>query len=188
MLHDQSIAGESYDKLKPCISINILDFDLGTGLSDFHTCYRMHETTKLAPMPSPLTEIHFIELTKLNRYINGEMPESVLEKWAFYFKDLPENKYPEIMKQILKDEREINMAEEARIKVSLMEKLLYSYRSYQRAKWDEISSRNFAREQGIAEGKAEEKIIIARNMKTEGIAADIIERTTSLTAEEIEKL
>ena len=33
------------------------------------------------------------------------MPETTLEKWAFYFKDLPENKYPEILKQILSDEK-----------------------------------------------------------------------------------
>jgi len=204
MLHDQSIAGESYGKLKSCISINILDYDIGTGLSDFHTCYRMHETTKLSPMPYPLTEIHFIELRKLKEYIQGEMPESILEKWAFYFKDLPENRYPEIMKQILKDEKEIYMAEEARIKVSLMEKFLYSYRSYQRARWDEKSSLDYAREQGLAKGKAEgeikgkaegkeegqkqSQVEIARNMKKLGASADFILQATALTAEEIEKL
>jgi len=88
------------------------------------------------------------------------MPENTLEKWAFYFKVyspcriLPENKYPEIMNQILKDEKDIYMAEVARIKVSLMDKFLYSYRSYQRARWDEKSSLSYAREQALAEGKA----------------------------------
>jgi len=116
------------------------------------------------------------------------MPESVLEKWAFYFKDLPDNKYPEILKQILKDEKEIYMAEEARIKVSLMEKILYSYRGYQRARWDEISRLDYAREQGLAEGMKQTQFEIARKMKGEGIAVVIIERTTALSAEEINKL
>ena len=111
------------------------------------------------------------------------------------------------MKQILKDEREIFMAEEARIKVSLMEKILYSYRcephwvhSYQRARWDEISRLDYAREQGLAEGitegeikgKAEglkqSQVEIARNMKKLGASADFILQATALTAEEIEKL
>ena len=80
------------------------------------------------------------------------------------------------------------MAEEARIKVSRMEKILYSYRSYQRARWDEISRLDYAREQGLAEGKAEEKSEIARNMKNLGASADFIKQATSLSADEIEKL
>jgi len=92
------------------------------------------------------------------------------------------------MKQILKDEREINMAEEARIKVSLMEKILYSYRGYQRARWDEISRLDYAHEQGLAEGMNRRQVEIARQLKAEGITVEIIERTTALSAEEIEKL
>ena len=153
-LHDQSISGEAYNKLKRCIGINILDYALGTGLSEFHTCYSLHETTNLTPMPFPLTEIHFIELPKLIEYINGVLPANILERWAFYFKDLPKNKYPEILDQILIDEKEIRMAEEARIKVSLMEKFLYSYRDYQRARWDEKAFIDYAHEQGLAEGEA----------------------------------
>ena len=76
------------------------------------------------------------------------------------------------------------MAEEARIKVSLMEKILYSYRGYQRARWDETSRLDYAREQGLAEGKVE----IARNMKKLGASADFIQQATSLSAEEIDKL
>lgn len=192
MLHDQSISGEVYNKLKRCIAINILDYDLGTGLSEFHSCYRFHETTLLKPLPFPLTEIHFIELPKLKEYIDGVMPANILERWAFYFKDLPGNRYPEILAQILKDEKDIHMAEEARIKVSLMEKFLYSYRSYQRAKWDERSYIDYAREQGLAEGLAEgqqqKQLEIARQLVKEGMPAEFIIRVTGLTGDEIGKL
>lgn len=196
MLHDQPISGESYAMLKPCISINILDYKLETGLSKFHTCYRYYETTELTPMPHSLNEIHFIELPKLLDYTKGVLPANTLERWAFYFKDLPQAKYPEILDQILKDEKEIRMAEEARIKLSLMEKFLYTYRSYQRAKWDEKAYIAYARNQGKAEGKAEgviegiqqKQLEIAQNMKIEGVAAEIIARATGMTEEEIAKL
>ena len=73
MLHDQAISGDAYDSLKPCITINILDFTLDTGLSDFHTCYTMHESSRLTALPSSLGEIHFIELPKLIEYTNEEI-------------------------------------------------------------------------------------------------------------------
>jgi len=125
---------------------------------------------------------------------------SILERWAFYFKDLPDNKYPEILDQILKDEKEIRMAEEARVKVSLMEKFLYSYRSYQRARWDEKSSLDYAHEEGLAEGRAEgraegkaeglqqKQLEIARQLQKEGVSTEIIARATGLSADEIGKL
>ena len=50
--------------------------------------------------------------------------------------------------------------------------------------WDMKIKERKIREEGIAEGKAE----TARNLKTEGVAIDVIARSTGLTVEEIEKL
>ncbi len=208
MLHDQSVSGKAYDRLVPCIAINVLDYRLDTGLSDFHTCYRMHEASLHTPMPCPLTEIHFIELPKLMEYSKGEMPRSTLGKWAFYFKDLPENRYPVILRQILADEKEIRMAEQGRIKFSLREKFLYAYRSYQRARLDETSSRIYLREkalregrqeglaegieqglaEGIEQGMVQEKLNIARRMKAQQLDAEIISSMTGLSTEAIDGL
>lgn len=80
------------------------------------------------------------------------------------------------------------MAEEARIKVSLMEKFLYTYRSYQRAKWDEKAYISYAREEGKAEGKIETRLEIAQNMKSEGVSSELIVRATGLSEGEIAKL
>ena len=41
---------------------------------------------------------------------------------------------------------------------------------------------------GKAEGKAEEKINIARSLKNTGVSIDIISQSTGLTKEQIEKL
>ncbi len=43
-------------------------------------------------------------------------------------------------------------------------------------------------EQGKAEGKAEEKLTIARNLKQMGVDSAVIAESTGLTVEEIEKL
>jgi predicted transposase/invertase (TIGR01784 family) len=42
--------------------------------------------------------------------------------------------------------------------------------------------------QGIAQGKLEEAIAIARELKKEGLAIEFIAKTTKLSIEEIEKL
>jgi predicted transposase/invertase (TIGR01784 family) len=200
MIHDQSISGEQYSTLKPCIGINILNYSLETGLTAFHTCYRLHETTSRTEIPFGLTEIHFLELPKLNEYIKGVAPAHALEKWAFYFRDLPKSRYPEIIRGILREEKDIQMAENARIKIGLMEKFMYSYRSYQRARLDERSSRYYlrdkalreGREEGIAEGKAEGKAEakseMIKKLKNEGVSNTIIAHASGLSEEEIEKL
>lgn len=192
MVHDQAISGEAYDRLKPCITINILDFTLNTGLTDFHTCYRMHETSRLTELPSNLTEIHFIELPKLIDYTKGTMPNGTLARWAFYFKDLPQNRHPKILEQIFAEEKEINMAEQARKNITFREKFIYAYRSYQRAKMDETSSRMYLHDKDIKEGieigMEKGKLEVASRLKSQGIDAEVIAKATLLSIEEIAKI
>jgi len=53
---------------------------------------------------------------------------------------------------------------------------------------DMEEAHNKGKGEGRIEGKAEEKVEIARNMKSEGFKVDIISRMTGLSAVEIERL
>jgi len=66
------------------------------------------------------------------------------------------------------------------------------YDSSLKAKWDYENSIAYAEEKaeerGRLEGKLEEAIAIARELKKEGLAIEFIAKTTKLSIEEIEKL
>ena len=49
-------------------------------------------------------------------------------------------------------------------------------------------AKNLAKRNGLAKGKKEEKLAVARKMKEDGLTVDIIMKYTDLTKEEIEKL
>ena len=53
---------------------------------------------------------------------------------------------------------------------------------------DYLNTFNSAEKKGRAEGRAEEKLEIAKNMKNMGILTDVIATTTGLSIEEREKL
>ena len=53
---------------------------------------------------------------------------------------------------------------------------------------DHLATLTYAEQKGRQEGKREEAIAIARNLKAKGLSVDLITETTGLSAEEIEKL
>lgn len=58
------------------------------------------------------------------------------------------------------------------------------YRVYEKARLDEISALAFAK----SEGKKEEKLKVAKEMKTDGMDNKKIQQYTGLSIEEIEKI
>ena len=53
---------------------------------------------------------------------------------------------------------------------------------------DVINQLYYAKEEGLAEGKTEERLEIAKKMLKEGLSVDLICRTTDLSEEEVLKL
>ena len=53
---------------------------------------------------------------------------------------------------------------------------------------DVINQLYYAKEEGLAEGKTEERLEIAKKMLKEGLSVDLICRTTGLSEEEVLKL
>jgi len=63
MYVSQIKAGDMYDRLKKCITINIVDFEC-TPLKQVHSCYHLKEDHQ-GHCLTDLLEVHFLELPKL---------------------------------------------------------------------------------------------------------------------------
>ena len=92
----------------------------------------------------------------------------------------------EVFYQVLDTADEASLSEKERMRY---ESNLKAYRdTMSRIKFAEAKGEARGEEKGRVEGKAEGKLEIAKSMKAEGLAAEIISRCTSLSVEEIWRL
>ncbi len=127
-------------------------------------------------------EIYIIELPKFERY--KEKTDKVLNSWVKFIEnpevvDMKENekvgKAKKVLEEISQDEHERYLAE-------LREKYIMDKKAIEDAGFDK------GLEAGIKQGKKQQAIDIAKNLKEQNVDIDIICKTTGLTKEEIENL
>lgn len=191
--------GKGYQKIKKIYCINIVHFDLGRGDDYIYvgkTEFRGKHSGKLlslspfqkkeynAEFPSDLYP-EFIIL-KVNDF--DKHAATPLEEWIEFLKTskisdeasapgLPEAR--EIMKLENMSHEERRAYEHYIEDLAILEDVKETARGEGKME-GEI--------EGMIKGKIEGKIEIARNMKAEGIPADVISKCTGLSLEEIEKL
>ena len=174
--------GEKYDALTPVISINMLDFNLDTT-ENIHSCYMLYETNNKKLLTDHL-QIHILELKKF-KY---DLLKPDLNCWLKFF----------TMKD--KDDKEAIMSELVKEK-TIMEEVQKKYNNFikDRLMMNEYDKRQAylygnqimleeERRLGREEGKKEQQISIARNLKKTGIDLKIISDNTGLSIEEIKNL
>lgn len=183
--------GSKYDSVKKVYSINILYFDLGKG-ADYlyhgktsfvgvHTGDKLQVNTKEKDAISMRTpenifpEYYIIRVNEFNK-----VATTPLEEWISYLKD----------GQIDENTTDPGLAE-ARQKLQYLKMTKEERQDFDRY-IDAVMSQNdvldTAKMEGRAEGRAEEKLENARNLKSLGVSTEIIMKATGLSAEEIEKL
>ena len=183
--------GSKYDSVKKVYSINILYFDLGKG-ADYlyhgktsfvgvHTGDKLQVNTKEKDAISMRTpenifpEYYIIRVNEFNK-----VATTPLEEWISYLKD----------GQIDENTTAPGLAE-ARQKLQYLKMTKEERQDFDRY-IDAVMSQNdvldTAKMEGRAEGRAEEKLENARNLKRLGVSTEIIMKATGLSAEEIEKL
>ena len=183
--------GSKYDSVKKVYSINILYFDLGKG-ADYlyhgktsfvgvHTGDKLQVNTKEKDEISMRTpenifpEYYIIRVNEFNK-----VATTPLEEWISYLKD----------GQIDENTTAPGLAE-ARQKLQYLKMTKEERQDFDRY-IDAVMSQNdvldTAKMEGRAEGRAEEKLENARNLKSLGVSTEIIMKAIGLSAEEIEKL
>ena len=183
--------GDKYDKVKKVYSINILYFDLGQGDD-----YLYHGKTVFKG-------VHTGDLLKVNTREQDEIkmrvPEDVFPEYFIIrinnFNDVATTPIEEWIDYLkngrIKEDTATPGLQEARKKlqyISMNEKERHAYDAHM----DDIMVQNdvldTAKMEGRAEGRAEEKNEIARNMKAMGISTGMISKATGLSEEDIERL
>lgn len=144
MYTDDLKAGQRYDRLRKCITISILDFELIPG-EEYHTAYTLRD--KNGRELTGLFELHFIELRK--KTVAGD----AVGEWIRLFNA----KNSEELEMIKTKNAGILEAMEVMKRMSLSKRLRRAYEMHLKAVRDRWAEDEYVRKVGHAEGHAEGK-------------------------------
>ena len=174
--------GEEYENLTPVISINLLNFNLNKKNSNVHSCYMIYDTKNKNLLTDHL-QIHIIELKKF-KFKNNDLKKD-LNYWLGFFTT---NNMEEYMSEIVK-EKPIMEEAHKRYNNFIRSRLMMSeYEKKEIYQYDKQITLKEERQEGIKEGRLEEKEAMAKIMKKDGADINLISKYTGLTIKEIEKL
>ena len=162
MYNSQISPGDTYDNLKKCITINIVDFER-IPIDKIHTRFHIIEDETLYKLTDVL-EIHFLELPKLVR-LDGlkDIDDPILE-WLEFI----DAKSKEGMEMLAEKNENIKAAYEILQRVSKSKEARMVYDARQAEIMDQLTREKSAKEkgkqEGRQEGRQEEKIVIAKNL------------------------
>jgi len=186
-IRDQAIKGENWDfNLKAVYTVGILDFTFkDENDSNYHHEVKLVDTTIEKVFYDKLTFV-YLEMPKFNKPI-AEC-ETFLDKWMYVLKNMtrlmerPVELQQRVFKKLFETAEVAKFDDQQRAQY---EESLKVYRD-----WNNVmkTKERIYREEGREEGKKEEKIAIATNMKQGGMSAEQIASFTGLTVEDIAKL
>ena len=169
--------GHEYHKFPDAIAINIVDFDFPADGS-FHSCFHLREDAQPELILTSALEIHFINMVRWRKIKNKDICNP-LHRWLVWF---DETSPPELIEEVVRMDVAIMTAEDEKLYFSQDENERDLYRRRLLATMDYNSGMNYAREEGIREGKKE----IAGKLKQLGSSIEQIAEITGLTSDEIE--
>jgi len=166
---------EVYGKLKPVISINMLNFTLFESIKEFHSLFILKEKDIDVILTDHLS-LHFIELPKLHQI------HSTLEKFLYFIKN--EGKEDAVLATLIGEDILLNKAHNQYKKFTSDEEMRDLYLRREIFLRDKLSAIEDAREKGIKEGKLED----ARKMLSHNLTIELITDVTGLTIDEVKSL
>ena len=173
---DQDISNKTYNDLKRCYLICIVDYTLFGGDEEYFRDGMFRDAKG-----NPITDdqiIIFLELSKIEKLLKRPVAELTdIECWLLFFKYAADKSKRDMLNKIIEKEEGVNMATQILMTVSKEEReraLEFSQFIYELDQRSERESALKARETEIA-----------KSMKQDNIPADIISKHTSLSLEEV---
>lgn len=196
IIAEQLQIGDSYTVLKKFISINILGENLlkrNSYHSIAHLKFERTEPEKHVNLgyereQEELTdriEVHYIELKKFLKRNPGI--SSKLEQWLWLLIGEEEkvkmaSKKNKTIEKVVKDLDEMSSNENERLEAYKRKLAVWDYNM------NIMEATKRGKEEGIVEGRTEEKEEIAKKLREKGLSAKEIEEITGLTKKEIEEM
>jgi len=211
IITDHMNTGDLYEKVKKVYSVNILYFDLGHGQD-----YIYHGTTKFIGLHTHdelelnkkqrnLYEKEWVSqlypefyLLKVNQF--NDLAKDTLDQWVYFLKnsEIKDSFNAKGIKEAKEKLNEINFSpSERKDHDKHIENLRYEASMLaSNFKAGLVEGKAEGEKLGLEKGKVEGeklglekgKLIIAKNLKDAGISIDLIQQTTGLTADEIQKI
>ena len=186
MYIEQIKAGDTYDKLKKCITINILDFEC-TPLNKIHSSYHITEDESRYRLTEVL-EIRFLELPKLEKEGIEKDENAAITQWMEFIGA----KSKEVMEMLALKNEEIGKAYDQLQVMSKNEKARMGYAAREAEIHDQMTRMKSAKEEGIAIGidigiekGATEN---ATNLLKLGVSEEIVAKGTGLSVERVAEI
>ena len=167
--------GQPYENLKPSYVIFICTFD-HFNMDEPVYFFRSWDVEK----GLPLDDLSYTIV--LNTKCSPEKVPEALKPFYEYLNDPKKNQASELTRMIDERVRKFNSNEWRK------RYMTFEYILNERGRESEAIGFEKGRSEGEAIGAAQEKREIAKSMKEEGIAKEVIEKITGLSAEEVEKL
>ncbi|MDP4146881.1 MAG: Rpn family recombination-promoting nuclease/putative transposase [Bacillota bacterium] len=178
MYTSQIKPGDTYDMLKKCITINIVDFKC-TPLKKLYSSYHLSED-KTGYRLTDILEIHFLEIPKLfDEDIEKDEDDPVVQWMEFL-----DAKSKGVMEMLAKKNKHIKKAYDILQIVSNDEKARMLYEAREAEISDQKTRIKSAKEEGKEEGKEEAAI----NFLKLGVSEEIVAEGTGLPLEKILEL
>lgn len=182
MYTSQIKPGDTYDMLKKCITINIVDFKC-TPLKKLHSKYHLTEDETGYKL-TDILEVHFLEITKL---FDDEVPkdeEDPIVQWLEFL----DGKSKGVMEMLSKKNDNIKKAYNLLQVISKDDKARMLYDARQSEIMDQMTRIKSAEKKGKAEGKADGKVEDAINFLSLGVDEEIVAKGTGLSIEKVREL
>ena len=176
--------GEDYSLLSNVIAINIVNFE-AVAVDDFHTVFHLWEDTHRDCLLTDALEIHFIDMKKFKALPGKDIKNNSLHRWLTFF---DQNISDDTLKELMAMDTAIYKANEKMEFLANDREVLRLYHLREMAQIDYNSGMKKAKDEGRTEGKAEEKIEVARNALKMNMSVDDISKLTGLSRQQIEDI
>ncbi|PJI10439.1 MULTISPECIES: Rpn family recombination-promoting nuclease/putative transposase [Clostridium] len=182
MYTSQIKSGDTYDKLKKCITINIVDFEC-IPLNKIHTSYHITEDETGYKL-TDILEIHYLELPKLDKKDVKKDENTAIIQWMEFIGA----KSKEVMEMLASKNKDIKEAYDKLQIISKDEESRMAYEAREAEIHDQMTRLKAAREEGITQGAAEKAVRIAENLLKMGLTVEQVASASELTKEKVIEL
>jgi len=176
---EQDISNKTYNDLKRCYLICIVDHTLFEGDEEYFRDGMFRDANG-----NPITDdqiIIFLELSKIGKLLDKPVAELTdIECWLLFFKYAADKSKREMLNKIMEREEGVSMATQILQTISKDERERSLYQSHLIYELDQRS----------AERNAEKRMQlgIAKNLKLDGFPFEVISKNTGVPLEEVEAL
>lgn len=172
--------GQSYKRLKKCVTINILNFSILSS-DHYHNIFHLREDRTGIKLIDDI-EVHIMELSKLS--LHSVPNEGGLLNWLLFLKSEDTTNW-EVLKV---NEPALGKAMTALEYLSQDAEARRLYEMRQKVLHDEASMLEGARAEGESLGNVKGKHEVAKNMLIKGMDLSTVVDLTGLSIEEVEQL